>query len=475
MTGASFHSKTQRALPLWAYLAIYIPTCLIGAGLFIIEHESFIDFYEYFSGAAIPRLNAEQRHDALMLLFVGPALFAVGFLVATSRLVRTRLPHRRIVEERDDVAIRRASWIAFGLSTLVAIVTLRAAEAFSNAGAWLDHAQMVNARWTLFSSMNYFGFVNIYIVLPVLAAWAATRSSIGSLWRWLFIAAACAAIPVIANGLLFQKRPVVISLLIFGSVVALFLRERRRRLANGMLAGALTAAAVAYFALVVLPSFQETSQTIKQAEELLATQEEAWAGGQGPVVSAPDVADEERLVELAGKLNLSGGRQYQLIMYSLMAPLSRTSSSALFYPIVFPDHHPYYGVDLGLDVLGFGSMPSHGSVVYQYMNPGIPGSTSAPYQFVLYSQVGLTGALIGSFIIGISLGLGWVVAQFAVPDAFRAPASGIVIVLAIYAAMDSFRDAVISSYGVIWPAAALAGVWALVRLFHRSRRVSGAA
>ena len=77
-----------------------------------------------------------------------------------------------------------------------------------------------------------------------------------------------------------------------------------------------------------------------------------------------------------------------VLLYSVMAPLTRTSAPAIYYSIVFPERHEFYGLDIGQDILGFGRMPDDNRVVWDHMYPGSPGgAVSAPFQFVSYSQV----------------------------------------------------------------------------------------
>lgn len=441
-----FEGTLGRYLPLGAFFLVYVSTCLFGAGFFLFRNEAFISLYEYFSGAVVPRLSNPERLTALTLLLGSPALLAAGFVLGTTRPLRTMLPRAVTLDARECAIYRRLVWVAFVISAAAALFVLYRHGALTRLGAWADYAAYVEARWYMFGELGFFDFANIYLILPLLAGWALALLGRPGQWWGVLAALILFGAPVIANGLLFQKRTVVLALLILGCVVGVRMLERNRRLGKIILAAGVGLATIAYFALVVLPSFDTASRTVKQAEELVRT---AARSDPAPSDPAPAVSDA-RLRELARELDLTTDRTRQLVMYSLMAPLSRTSSAALFYPIVFPDQHPYYGLDLGQDVLGFGAMPDHGQVVWRHMNPGLPGSTTAPFQFVLYSQVGLSGALTGSLIVGFALGLGWSIAQFSFSVVARPVAAGCLVVFAIYIAMDGARDAVLSSYGVIW-------------------------
>ncbi len=102
-------------------------------------------------------------------------------------------------------------------------------------------------------------------------------------------------------------------------------------------------------------------------------------------------------------------------------------------------------------------MPDDNIVVWNAMNPTEPGgNVAAPYQFPLYSQIGLAGSLIGNLVVGLLLGLLWRVAVSRIRGREAASTFGaLVVLLAIYLAIDSVRNSILVSYGVIWGIGAL--------------------
>lgn len=202
---------------------------------------------------------------------------------------------------------------------------------------------------------------------------------------------------------------------------------------------------VIYFSLVVLPVYREAERQIGAEHQL-------------------SMAEAERQAWLLGLLNEFGGfdsRREAVFFYALLAPMTRTSVPAIYYSFVFPHEHPFYGLDIGQDILGFGAMPDDNKVVWRRMNPDIEdGSVAAPFHFVLYSQVGLPGALVGSFLVGLALGWGWffVLGRIQTPI-ISAMAGSLIILLAIYLAIDSVRNSLIVSYGVIWGGLFLFWIW----------------
>lgn len=137
----------------------------------------------------------------------------------------------------------------------------------------------------------------------------------------------------------------------------------------------------------------------------------------------------------------------------------RTSAPALYYSVVFPEAHPFYGPDFGLDIvcskrIGCSGlrMPDDNLVVWDYMNPALGGgSVTAPFQFALYSQAGVLGATLGGLLLGALLAAGWRVAQsYRLPPVISDLLSAVVILLALNLALDSPRNSIIVSYGAFW-------------------------
>lgn len=149
---------------------------------------------------------------------------------------------------------------------------------------------------------------------------------------------------------------------------------------------------------------------------------------------------------------LGPNRNVHVLAYALMAPLTRTSAPAMFYPIVFPRHHDFYGLDWGQDILGWGSMPDDNRFVWNYMYPNTAGgSVGAPFQFVLYSQVGTPWALFLSGLVGIVVGGIWrLVLESRGDPVWRSLLGAMVLLFCIFIAIDSVRGSITSSYGVLW-------------------------
>jgi uncharacterized membrane protein len=310
---------------------------------------------------------------------------------------------------------------AFLLCAVLACFSIARSGALAHVSAWLDYPRFIAARVQVFSRLRFFEFVNMYMFLPVSAAWVLIshrRAGLrGALVRWLPL-----LFTLIVDGLLYQKRPAIISLLIVGGAWLLYhgaVEERRRRMIKRAQI-VIVAGLVLYFAGVVLPAYSSSSKA--------------------------SVCAEIRGVDCT----LIGGVPV-LAVYSAMSPLVRTSAPALYYPIVFPSRHPYYGLDVGQDVLGIGTFPDDNGLIWHYQNPHLAGTSAAPFQFTLYSETGLIGALLQSLLVGVVLALGWrMVRSDSVPREWTSLLGSVELVFCVYLAISSPRAATTVSYGALW-------------------------
>jgi hypothetical protein len=449
MRAEPFNSLIRYA-PLWAHLSVYTATCLIAAGFFYFDVKPVAAFVEYFSGSLIPReYTAQEALTLWMLLIVAPALFGVGFVVATRVSLKSLGRLLRQFGEADDREL--PAWVPvllFVVVSSIAAYDLARGGAFAKISAWGDYGAWVEGRWALFSTLGYFSFVNLYLFLPVSAAWVLI-SNRGGGWKILASNLIIFTTVVALTFFLFQKKALIVSLIIMIGTVMLrrllggdsVLRPLRIVIASGFLA-------VVYFGLVVLPIYSETSRT---AGEVLVQKEDRVNDRHQPC-EKPGTSDDIRKLCREVVSAIGANRHSHIVAYALLAPMSRTSLPAMYYPIVFPKLHDYYGLDLGQDILGFGGMPNDNQIIWKYMYPNLPGgSAGAPYQFALYSQVGAIWTLPLCALVGALLGGGWqVVLMGGIPTAVRSLTGTILVLFSIYLAIDSLRGSLLASYGLVW-------------------------
>jgi hypothetical protein len=443
------HVRWSRATPLLAFLLVYTVTCLVGAILMLEQYRPFVALYEYFSGSRVPRLSHEQGTIAWSLLLAAPALLCIGYLVGLAIPVRFLGGARtaRVVERMRLETPDLLPHVVFYVLAFAAVLSLRHAGSFDNLSSWFHYASWIESRQHAFERIGFLGFVNIYLLVPAAAAWvvvtARGRSRRSYVLRWLpFVIALGLAL------LLFQKKAAVVTaLIVFSSwIYRTVVENRRRAIVTGL--AALTAIVCLYFAAIVLPVYSRSQEVVSGHTR------------QTPVQQAKLPPREARLIS---------DRRVGILVYSVLAPVVRTSAPALYYPVVYPDEHGFYGLDVGQDVLGVGAMPNDNVVIWNQMNPDFPGGNiAAPFQFPLYSQVGLSGALPLSAVLGFLLALLWRGATAAAwPRPWASLFAAIVVVLGMYFAIDSPRNSTLVSYGVLWAFLFIAAAAVCVHLINR--------
>jgi len=457
-------------LPMLVFSITYSLTCLLGAIALLVDIQPFVDLFEYFSGTRRAPLGGETLIVTLVLLFVAPVVMWVGYVLVVGILGPR-------AQSQPETAHRNLPlwlpYVVFGVFAAVGIVSLLRASSIGSLGAWLNFNAWVDARWRTFEVLSFFEFVNIYLFVPFSAAWIALEVS-GTGAKRLALRWAPAAFAVALAIPLFQKKAAVVSLIVIASAYTLQAAFRGRRMQRVMVMGAVTLFAL-YFAMVVIPTFN----VARGAQEQIAQRQPLPSGAATPTagttpppigsappptgISAPPTGGQRSISALAQATTQVG----VVAVYAFLAPITRTSAPALYYAIVFPAVHPYFGLDLGQDIVCSPRIGCHGLrmpddniVVWNYMNPTVHGGTiAAPFQFVLYSQVALAGALIGSFAVGALLAIAWLWVLRRRGDHVSGPLwATLVILFAIYLAIDSLRNSTLVSYGLIWPSILVAAI-----------------
>jgi hypothetical protein len=453
--------------PIVAFTSVYASTCLVGALLLMADFRPYAALFEYFSGFTAPK-RPEVMPLQLALLLVAPIVMWLGYALG----IRARLP-----SVLTDLSISKSSrltvppWlphVVFYVLAAFALMSLTAGSSSPDWRTWFDPQAVIDARYEVFRAIPFAGFVNIYTLVPLAAAWivVGTRGSTfpSLILRWLPVLVAVAL-----SLLLYQKRPALNVLILVCSATIIMLQRTNPRRAWLAIVGGLGGLMLVYLGLVMIPAYFESNVALSEARPAPTVNPEypvtPEIGAQPPATSAPAVITE-------------GGKTPSVLLYALLGPLNRTSVSALYYPVVFPDVHGFYGLDVGQDMLGklpgftVNRMPDDNIVVWDYMAPAMPGGrVAAPFQFVLYSQVGLLGALAGSLIAGVLLALAWRgVQDRRVPTVWASLAGALVLLLSVFLAMDSARNSLLVSYGVFWGFLFIGAAMTMSRLFMNFRR-----
>lgn len=478
MMAARMRSWPYRYAPLLLFALTYVLSCVVGAVLMLAGYDAFTALFEYFSGTDVPAVSGERLAVTIVLLAVAPLLLATGFVAAT-RAPLDRLgpvPADRLGPRRNP-----PDWLphaVFYPLAALGLISLARAGALTDVRTWLDYGAWVSARSEVLERIGFAGFVNIYLLVPLAAAWILISGwDRPLLSRSGLTRVVPPVLVIVLELLLYMRKAAIVAVLVLLFSFVLEAARRRRRVDVPIAVGA-AALLLIYSAAVVVPVYSETSRTVEEAVAVAPPAEGPLAsppaGEQpgGPTAPALSPAQRQaRLEELGAQLQFETRRE-AIVLYSLISPLTRTSAPALYYPIVYPEEHEFHRIDVGQDVLGFGAMPNDNVVVWRYMNPTIPGTTTAPFHFVLYSQGGLLVALLGSVLAGVGLGLLWrLVRSPRLQAPWGALLGSMVLLLAVYLAIDSPRNSTLVSYGVVWGFLFVAGAWALAWGLDRLRAV----
>jgi len=450
------HGRGLLLLPMLVFSVTYALTCLLGAIALLLNLQPFVDLFEYFSGTRRAPLAGDALIVTLVLLFGAPIAMWAGYVLVVS------IVGPRVRSRPEPPRASLPLWLpyaVFGMCAAIAIASLARASSFGSLGAWFNFAAWVNARWRTFEVLSFFEFVNIYMFLPFTAAWVVLEvSGPGAkrfALRWIpAVSAVALAIP------LFQKKAAAVSLIIIASAYMLQTVFRGKRLRRVILVGAVALFAM-YSAMVVIPTFN----VARGAQEQIAQRQPPPTAAATPPTGVATPPTGPGTSPTGGERSISALAQATtqvgvVTVYAFLAPITRTSAPAMYYAIIFPNVHPYFGLDLGQDILCSPRIGCHGLrmpddniIVWDYMNPTVHGGTvAAPFQFVLYSQVGVAGAVIGSLAVGALLAIVWLWVLRHRGDDVSSPLwATLVIVFAIYLAIDSLRNSTLVSYGLIWP------------------------
>lgn len=443
--------KPFNCAPLILFGTVYLLTAYVGVALLLWGPDSARLLYRIYAGVAMPDLSADQFGTLMVLLHVPVLVLAVAYMATVAwagpLLQRLGRPMRS-----PALSVATTGWL---LSAVLSAWSLWRGGAFGHAQAWVSsYESWVAARWTLFAALSVPEFMNLYVFLPILSAlvvllcWPARRP----------LAVVVAVVGLVLTLLLFQKKQPIVYLLV---VLLPFWIQRQTRAGasrwtwwHGTVS--LSIALLVYIALVFVPMLALVDGPARADLKLAAPPSPS---------TSPSTSTSTELEQFRGKL-LAQPAVTERSLFLVNSIIFRTAAPAIYYPKVFPGEHPFYGLDLPLD----GFTTDDNLVVWNAMWPDLPGgSVSAPFQFSIYAQVGLTGAMVLALLTGVTLALLWLwLAVVQPPGPLSLLGATLTLVFAIYIAIDTLRNSFISSYGLAWGALLLLVLGGIARLGRRN-------
>jgi hypothetical protein len=436
-------------------VAMYAFTGYLGAMLLLFGSERFAALYIYFSGVMMPAITYEDLFQVIWLLHVPPVMMWLGYEIAL-RLKRVYSVTANL-ELHNFKSLHRIVIALFVTSVAVATGSIIRTGSYERIAAWANYAEFVEARYVLFQTLHFFEFVNIYTLLPMFGTLLILLMiHLQQRWTTLLTTSLFVIIPIIITNIyIFQKKPLIAAILILLSSLFIYWfaghqpRARITKKTTGTILFSLLIVYLIYIFLILYPVLGAQTQVYQPPDQEEMTQNENIDGTS---------------YRTFGTFNdLFKSRTHSLTLYALMAPISRTSAQMIVYPVIFPDDHNYYPIDVGQDILGFGQMPDDNVVVWNTLYPNFPsGNMAAPFHVVLYSQGGLWVSMIGALVIGFFISVCWqIVLQRKVMSPLYSVAGSLILLFTIFISIDAVRNSVTVSYGLIWPAIVLKGLFFL--------------
>lgn len=434
-------SIRNRYLPLIFFGVAYFLTCYLGALLLLWGPASTRQLYKIYAGVNVPGYSSSELLTLLMLLHLPLACLGIGYLGGLkifNHWVRSG------IEFKDRISSRQILFF-WAASLVLGAFSVWRGGAIDNVSAWTaSYDNWIVARWMLFKTLTLVEFINLYVFLPVISGLALL-----TLWEQKKKAAFLVfSLGLMVTLLLFQKKqPIVYMILVllpfWLKTLGVGLDAKDPAIGSGG-AKVVVFLIAAYMAMLFIPTLglsESKGDTLIRGDFDL-----------GKLVKDESVKDES--VKASAKLNLFKEKYLSLpdisrqLLFVANSVVFRTSAPAMYYPAVFPAKQAFYGLDLPFDRF----TPDDNLAIWKEMWPNTPGgSVSAPFQFSFYAQVGLMGAMALSVIIGLLMGGVWAwFLKVNVQTPVTLMVGALTLVFSVYLAIDSARNSIVSSYGLVW-------------------------
>jgi hypothetical protein len=453
---------TRPRLPVLLFTATYVVTCYVGL-LALVFSPRFRALYLIFSGADVPDLTWRDLIVGLGLAHIGPLFLwtTYALVVRSRRIVQGLWPGflARIADAQPSLLVVRCLFVLSAAGALWSIE--RAGGVGMNLSAWLDYNSYVYARYRVYDRLTFFEFVNLYTWLPLFCTYLVLLD------KRTVVVPALALVAMLECSLA-SRKPLLAAAIVMASsfYVYRYVGSRPRRPLRPLthvtiiLVGPVCLF-LAYLGLTAVTVIRPTSSAFQSIESLVP-REQLEAARRRRALRELRRREQAALPALqrialisdidAAMPEILKNRASSATLYVLLSPFTRTSVTALTYPAIFPQEHPFYPLDLGLDVLRIGTMPDENLVAYRILWPfHHRGAVGAPFQVVLYTQGGVWIACVGALGVGALLSGAWLfVSRADRPPASTAAIAGLIMLFSAFVAIDSVRNSLIVSYGVAW-------------------------
>lgn len=466
--------RVYKYIPLYGFIIIAFFTNILGVLLLILGPQSYWEISYLFSGVTLPDIYYDDLFKYIIVTFGCIALMLIGYALGLKLSKKAKRVNKKEVIAQEEKC--QFFWIImyFGIWIFLMIKILSIIDIF-DVTAWFNNNQLYNNRMRLLEHLSFFDLVLSYTVMPMLLG--QIYQLYGTVKKKIFCIGVLAY--AILNAYLFQKRPLVTGLIYLFFVIFVYNKEFIEKMRKGKIVliclSMCSALYLIYDAGIILNT---VSQLDDDAVIIAQTESELIRNDEG-------VTDDETKNEITLESPI---RSFSLETHYLDMPefyitqiralvgfLNRTAYQSIVDIVAFPDFYSFYHIDLGLDMIGIGSMPDENIVAAKLLYPGEeePGAFPTPYYIVLYTQGGIWVPLVGGFLVGIFMGLIWNILLNAGTNESRL-LMALGGIFSINIAIGSGRDALLSSSGFLWPCLFL-GLCILVcriisRIVNRKKR-----
>ncbi len=439
--------------PIILYALFYTVFSLIGITLFYAQNEFYLLVYEVSSGVARPVLSSfEQYSNLFFITYIVPAVFIAGFYLAYKKISTSFFS--RIMDEYLDIN----KSICLALYVLVASIIMYRILSFVDftdiAYAYTNYNVMIATRYVLFDHLTRWDWILIYSAIPTLTGILIYQ--LHSQWAKIAIIATSSFILLYTM----QKRYILLMLIFvyFIGIIRDKLPPKKLMLRTLSYLTVLVGIFVMQTFLPVSYLFSaENFQTNTMQQIKVVSPVAQVSANTGKKLSIDKLKVMYKTV--GSTFSSSSESEMPLIhkietkaLYFFNAFLNRTSVPMVYFFELFPYKKDYLGNWQSCFIPHYnnGVAEYEGNVVWSYTNGDTPGCLAAPYNFSLYSRVGVWGALVISLIYGLALGVCWAVIRKLNNRLSYAVLTPMLYILMIFLSMDSFISSVFTAYGLFW-------------------------
>ncbi len=392
-------------LPLLFYCGFYFVTTLIGATLIGLSDSKCLEPLAWGLDFKVLRDVNNVRYWCLLFMpMIVPPMVVVA--LSKSRIIESAVKGTagklNATPSQLGFLTVYCTWSGYCLSKLY--VTGQIGTIFKWHSLQSDYVSMILQRTEMAGMLGSVFFGLIYITLPMLSFYAlyCCVNERGIVWKLIFCFSALTTAVISLS--LMQKGPVLLFFVFIGIGLVELKVIRPQSLA--------IVGAGLVFLLTTLQRFMAESWSYEQT--------------------------------------------FNLIVF-------RMAHSYPYYVNIYPDMLPFFGLDLGLHLIGMGEIASDNNVVFDYMYPAcdwVQGAAPGPAHVRAYGQGGLLFAFVTVALIGVGIKMAGVLRRYiAGPLSFSLYMASLVCLY--FLTQTSAREALLSCYGICWAVPGIIPLWLL--------------